>query len=69
MPKNLKTLVAAAALIGGLLAAPALYAQDTGRMMGGMMRGGGMGGGRSGLEVEGRGRGRENSRFAFLSFF
>jgi hypothetical protein len=39
MPRNLKTVVAAAALIGGLLAAPALYAQGTGGMMGGMMQG------------------------------
>jgi hypothetical protein len=39
MPRNLKTLVAAAALIGGLLAAPALYANGTAGMMGGMMQG------------------------------
>jgi hypothetical protein len=38
MPRNLKTVVAAAALIGGLLAAPALYAQGIGGMMGGMMQ-------------------------------
>jgi hypothetical protein len=41
MPRNLKTVVAASALIGGLLAAPALYAHgsDGGGMMGGMMQG------------------------------
>ena len=41
MPKKLKILVAASALIGGLLAAPALYAHGTGGggMMGGMMQG------------------------------
>jgi hypothetical protein len=39
MPRNLKTVVAAAALIGGLLAAPALYAQGTRGMMGDMMQG------------------------------
>jgi len=39
MSRNPKTLVAAAALIGGLLAAPALYAHGTGGMMGGMMQG------------------------------
>jgi hypothetical protein len=41
MPRKLKTVVAASALIGGLLAAPALYAHGTGGsgMMGGMMQG------------------------------
>jgi hypothetical protein len=41
MPRNLKTVVAAAALLGGLLAAPALYAHrtDGSGMMGGMMQG------------------------------
>ena len=41
MSRNLKTVVAASALIGGLLAAPALYAHGTGGggMMGGMMQG------------------------------
>lgn len=41
MRRNLKTAVAASALIGGLLAAPVLYAHDTdgGGMMGGMMQG------------------------------
>lgn len=40
MPRNLKTAIAASALIGGLLAAPALYAHGTGGggMMGGMMQ-------------------------------
>jgi hypothetical protein len=37
MPRNLKTVVAASALIGGLLAAPALYAHGTGG--GGMVQG------------------------------
>ncbi len=41
MSRNLKTLVAASALIGSLLAAPALYAHGTGGggMMDGMMQG------------------------------
>jgi hypothetical protein len=40
MPRNLKTVVAVSALIGGLLTAPALYAHGTGGgMMGGMMQG------------------------------
>lgn len=41
MPRNLKTVVAASALIGSLLAAPALYAHGTGGggMMGDMMQG------------------------------
>jgi hypothetical protein len=40
-PRKLKTVVAASALIGGLLAAPALYAHGPGGggMMGGMMQG------------------------------
>lgn len=40
MSRNLNTLVAASALIGGLLAAPALYAHGTGGggMMSGMMQ-------------------------------
>jgi hypothetical protein len=41
MSRKVKTVVAASALIGGLLAAPALYAHSTGGgMMGGMMQGG-----------------------------
>jgi len=41
MARNLKTVVAAAALLGGLLAAPALYAHGTdgSGMMGGMIQG------------------------------
>jgi hypothetical protein len=39
MPRKLKTILAASALIGGLLVAPALYTQANGGMMGGMMQG------------------------------
>ena len=37
MPRNLKTVAAASALVVGLLAAPALYAQAAGPEEGGMM--------------------------------